>query len=309
MRLDEKVGDYLLKVDIGEREVGIEIEMEAELPFPPVETTRYYWKKEHDGSLRGEYTMEYVLRKPLKRTTAMKALDKLSIALDMEGTTVVDSVRAGTHVHINVRDLTFRELWSMVTCWYVLEELLTHTMCGEGRVGNHFCLGAQDADAVVFKVSKALRNKALRQLAHDDIRYSALNFVSLFKYGSLEFRAMRTPIDFEIIKTWVGILLAIKENSKLFPNPRHVVENFSYGGERNFLRQVIGNENAEMIIRRDPDRWEEKLRRGVRVAQELAYARDDWDKEEEEVKPLTKDDAWKIFAREFGVEIEDDVDE
>lgn len=311
MRLASKIGNHFGMGSLGEKVVGIEIEMEANSSFPPSEKTKYHWSKEHDGSLRGEYNVEYVLRVPLKRENAFRALEKLRLALKERGTDVIDSVRAGTHIHINVRDLTFRELWSMVTCWYVLEELLTYTMCGKGRIGNHFCLGAQDADAVMFKINNVLKGYALNQLAKDDIRYAALNFVALFKYGSLEFRAMRTPQNFEEIKKWVDILIALKENSKLFPTPRHVVENFSYGGERNFLRAILGNEGAEMVIARDPDGWEKKLKRGVKTAQEIAYAKDDWEKDEEEQEKITPDlkkhyENIVRFAEQFDIRIENE---
>lgn len=310
MRLKDNVGDYFGFPQLREgRSVGIEIEIESNNRFPPRRVTDYYWNREHDGSLRGVYNAEYVLKNPLKKQVAMKALDKLSLVLKENNTKVNDSVRAGTHVHINVRDLSFLEMWSLVTCWYVMEGLLTHTMCGEGRVGNHFCLGAEDADAVLFVVRRVLKGANVCKLGEDDIRYSALNFVALGKYGSLEFRAMRTPQDFKEIKLWVNILLALKENSKLFPNPRHVVENFSFGGERNFLRAILGNENAEMVIARDPDGWRTKLKKGVRIAQEIAYAKDDWDKEEKEKLPIRRNRKKAVrnieeFADMFGIRVD-----
>lgn len=309
MRLSDKIGTYFGMKDLEERAIGIEIEMEATSRFPAGQKTEYYWEREHDGSLRGEYNTEYVLNNPMKKIRAFKALRKLDLMLKECGTQVVDSVRAGTHIHINVRDLSFKEMWTMTTCWYVLEELLTSTLCGKDRIGNHFCLCAQDADAVLFKVKDALQGQGIRKLAKDDVRYSALNFVALVKYGSLEFRAMRTPKDFDKIKVWIDVLLAIKENSKLFPNPRRVVENFSLGGERNFLKAILGNENAEMVIGCDPEGWRGKLRRGVRVAQEVAYAKDDWDKVEDVEEEIEinmaklKDMEIRKFARMFQVEI------
>lgn len=308
MRLKDNIGDYFGFRDLGEKVVGIEIEIESNRRFPAIKLTDYYWNREHDGSLRGTYNAEYVLKNPMKRQTAMKALDKLTEKLRDYGTKINDSVRAGTHIHINVRDLSFLEMWSMVTCWYVIERLLTHTMCGEGRVGNHFCLGAEEADTVLFEIRGVLRESSVRNLCKDNIRYSALNFVALHKYGSLEFRAMRTPQDFKEIKLWINILLALKENSKLFPNPRHVIENFSFGGERNFLSAILGNENAEVVIKRDPDGWLRKLKRGVRIAQEIAYARDDWDKEEDlpikrKMKEVTFTNV-EEFAEMFDIKID-----
>jgi len=282
MQLKSNIAKYLGFVDLDNKNsVGIEVEIEAVDEFPPQDRLRYYWKHHMDGSLRGEYNAEYVLTRPMPMGTAFKALDKLQKELGGYGTEIIDSVRAGTHVHINVGDLTFLEMWTMVTCWYVLEELLTYTMCGEGRGGNHFCLRAKDADPILNKASKALKTGDLRGLKGDDVRYSALNFVSLFKYGSLEFRAMRTPKNFEEIKEWVEVLMNLKLNSKMSPNPRHVIENFSFGGEEHFLETVLGKVYAGKVMLRDPN-WKAKMRDGVRLAQELGYAVDDWDKDYKE---------------------------
>ena len=281
MRLNESVGNYhgfepLEKAD----SIGVEIELEAQSEFPPCVKTDYYWRQLADGSLRSDYNAEYVLRRPRSVKAVTKAIDKLKEKIDQSYTQLVDSVRAGTHVHINVRDLTFRELWTMVTCWYILEELLTDTLCGEGRSGNHFCLRAKDADVLLVRVGQVLREGNINRLGRDDIRYSALNFVSLHKYGSIEFRALRSPLDFSVIKEWVGVLINLKINSKKYLNPRHVIENFSYGGEENFLKSIVGNDLTRKIIGRDPLEWEHKLRSGMRMAQEIGFAVDDWDKNE-----------------------------
>jgi hypothetical protein len=97
---------------------------------------------------------------------------------------------------------------------------------------------------------------------------------------------MRTPENFDEIKEWVEVLMNLKLNSKLFPNPRHVIENFSLGGEKNFLETILGRDYANKVMLRDPE-WQMKLYSGVRLAQEIAYAIEDWDKDEveEEVKP------------------------
>lgn len=281
MLLKDEIGDFFSYDKYEDADVvGIEIELEAEDEFPPPARTRHHWRHLGDGSLRGNYNAEYVLRDAMTLPRAFKALDNLTGKLREYGTRILDSVRAGTHVHINVGDLTFREMWVMVTCWYVLEELLTDTMCGEGRSGNHFCLRAKDADMVLARVGNAVTKGNLNGLGNDDVRYSALNFVSLFKYGSLEFRAMRSPKDFTLIKEWVGVLMNLKNNSKKYRNPRHVIENFSLGGEENFLKGIVGNAQACTIMLRDPE-WEHKLQGGVRIAQEIGYAVDDWDKENE----------------------------
>jgi len=283
MRLNDTVGMFYNKPNLtGSRCVGLEIEMEAHNMFPDSARTQYYWKKERDGSLRGRASIEYVLRRPMSRGGIDAALNKLDSALAEERTEVIDSVRAGIHVHINVRDLTILQMITMVTYYYILEELLVATMCGEGRSGNHFCLRVKDADYILSNLTEAIQKRRFGYLDKDIIRYSALNFCSLNLYGSLEFRAMRTTRDFTKIKEWVDVLLAIKKNSSLSPNPRHVLENFSFGGEWNFLKDILGEGLAKEIVKRDPG-YKEKLNNGARLAQEVGYALDNWEDTEKRV--------------------------
>ena len=249
-----------------EGEVGVEIEIESDNELPSQESLPRYWIKAHDGSLRGEHNGEYVLKTPKKEADAYKAVDYLSRKLPV----INDSVRAGVHVHINVRELSFLQIWTFISCYYILENLLTD-WCGEGRQGNHFCLRVIDADVVLQRLVCAIHRDDPHLLDRDSIRYAALNLNALSKFGSLEFRQLRTPLDFGVIKTWISILLSIKRNSSLFPNPRAVVENFSGGGEEEFLRVMLG-EHTNLFSMDSNKMW--SLRRGVVVAQEIAYIRE-----------------------------------
>jgi len=250
-------------------EVGVEVEVEASNVIPSQDYFKSYWQRMHDGSLRGNDTAEFIFIEPKTEEVSYRAINYLSKRLKDFNTNVLDSVRAGVHVHINVREMNLTQLWTFVTCYYVLEELLTD-WCGDGRQGNHFCLRAKDAEFVIHKVVHIIRNNDLGEFNAESVRYAALNFNSLRKFGTLEFRALRTPQDFSKINSWVKTLLNIKRNSHLFTNPRSVVENFSINGEETFLNAVLGDEaklfgNDRMI-----------LRGGVRIAQEIAYAKE-WD--------------------------------
>jgi len=311
MMLNEKIHDQMY---YGEdipwhNSLGVEIEMEIENNFPNANKTNKYWKRERDGSLRGNDNGEYVLRRPNKKSEVFKAIDSLAKVLDNTGTKLIDSVRAGVHVHVNVRDLTYKQMWTMASCWFIIEQLVIETMCGEGRSGNHFCLGASEADILVAKISRVLRDGGDMRILNDDrIRYSALNFKSLFKYGSLEFRAMRTPVDIRNIKPWVTLLLNLKKNSKLYRDPKHLIESFSLGGQDYFLRGLLGGVLAKRITEADPMEWKSKLFSGTRLVQEIAYSIDDWDKLPEKKKkkiPKQDDELRELMdrARHIGIDV------
>jgi hypothetical protein len=252
---------------------GVEIEMESDGPIDARLTDIPEWLRLADGSLRGEFNAEYVLVKPLRLKSAKAAITKLKAALQNAGTEINDSVRAGVHIHLNVQDLTMQELLTLLTAYYILEDALVDK-CGEGRAGNHFCLRARDSDWTMFLLSNALReDRLLQQLgAFDRIRYSAMNLAAIMKFGSIEFRAIRTPTDLEEIFFWLDVFDQLKKNYHLYQNPIQMVENISLGGEMAFLDNILGPQaNA---FKDDPN-LANKLLGGVRLAQEIAYTGSD----------------------------------
>jgi len=255
--------------------LGVEIELEGKSPFPhEIEG----WRKENDGSLKSDWAVEYVLEKPSRKEECFEKIDKLFDSIKREGTEVIDTGRAGIHTHLNVGHLTNKQLWTFITCWFVLEELVTDTMAGEGRSGNHFCLRVVDAEAMLSNINNYLRTGDRMYISTDTIRYSALNLCSLGKFGSLEFRAMRSTTMVFKIKRWLNVLSRIKENSLKFDDPQNVVADFSFMEEDGFLNTVLGERYAN-VMRKDPE-YRDKLYRGVRVAQEVAYSIGDWNRKD-----------------------------
>jgi hypothetical protein len=217
-----------------EGDVGIEIEVEGNnLPRAPV-----MWRAERDGSLRGE-SVEYVLRKPLDMDACRYSLNALNAAYLKNGTTVNESVRAGVHVHINVQKLSLIELFSFITAYVILEDLLIK-YCGEYREGNLFCLRTRDAEYLMYTLERVARTKEFLPLRDDLLRYSSMNVCSLFAYGSLEFRAMRGTRDLTLIGDWAEILLGVRDVAKSFDNPASIVEFLEEKGSEAFLEAFLG---------------------------------------------------------------------
>lgn len=265
-------------------DVGIEIEVEGRnLPYP-----EKYWKREQDGSLRGE-SAEYVLVKPLSLDQAAIALKSLAIDYKKAGAEIDDSVRAGVHVHVNVQTLNIVELYNFITLYLVLEELLVE-FCGPTRVGNLFCLRSCDADFLVDSLKAAARGRRFRTLVDDNLRYASMNVKALGNYGSLEFRAMRSTTDFNLIHTWASILVGLREAAKQFGEPRDIINGFSEGEAIGFLDRVLG-EHADIF--KDYRDVAGALTRGMRIAQDVAFCcnwQDFLEPEKPRVNPFQRDD-------------------
>lgn len=249
-------------------EWGVEIEVEGEnLPnkFPGRE-----WRVEHDGSLKAAEAYEYVT-KPLSIEGVRKALDVLEKAYKECSSDVHESVRAGVHVHMNVQTYSAKELFTFTTVYFIVEELLVK-WCGENREGNLFCLRSSDAEYILFALQEAIEHKSWRHIKTDNLRYCSLNFQSLFKYGSLEFRSMRSTPDLDIIYEWVKILEELRDNAKLFASPLDVMMSFSGDGEAQFLRRLFPTKHHLFTY----PGYETIIRRACRRVQMLAFTID-WD--------------------------------
>jgi hypothetical protein len=248
---------------------GVEIEVEgANLP------TRYedpifdaFWKVERDGSLKGKFdNLEYVMRKPLSLDGVKDSVAALERRYQEKGSVVDETVRAGVHVHLNIQNYSPLELMTFATTYYMLEDYFVH-WSGVGRVGNHFCLRATDAEGVIYKLIDACEKRDWRHLNTDDIRYASLNWNAMHKYGSIEFRSMRSTRKLEDVIRWVELIDRLTVGAKQFNNPREVIGAVSeFQGPERFIEFVMGDCAREFLQFRNVDIWE-----GLRNVQPLAF--------------------------------------
>jgi hypothetical protein len=260
--LERKVRNYFKRISTS-GEVGLEIEIEGG-PFPISLITRK-WLPTIDGSLRGN-ALEYVLTHPIGRTEVKENLLILIKELVKSGTKINSSDRCGVHVHLNVQENSIKEVINILTLYFILEDLLV-AYCGNDREGNSFCLRARDAEEIIDCIRENIINKSFYFDARK-FRYAAVNLCALEKFGSIEFRSLRTPVDLMEILTWVEMLLRIKDRALSFEKAEDIVSALSINGAEQFLAQTLGH-YAELL--QHPN-MEVMLMDGVRRAQLIAYA-------------------------------------
>jgi hypothetical protein len=254
---------------ISKKLYGVEIEVEG-VRLPKQEhLPEQLWRVERDTSLKTAEAWEYVMQKPRMIEGVNESIDILQSAYNNRNSIVHDSVRAGVHVHMNVQDWNIKQLMTFAVCYYMVEDILLH-WCGENREGNLFCLRTRDAEYVLFKVFQALNERKLSHLKYDLIRYSSLNYCSLFKYGTVEFRGMRGTPDLSLIKTWVAIIDQLRTNSLNFSSPTEVLEWFSGEGEDGFVAALLPNYHH---LFKCPDK-SRVIRNAARRVQMLAFGID-----------------------------------
>lgn len=251
---------------ISDKHLGLEIEVEGE-NLPDFVSDK--WRVESDDSLKTEEAYEYVTIKPHTLYGIKCRINELQKAYDEKGTTVHESVRAGVHVHLNVQDWTVVQVMTFATAYYALEDVLMQ-FAGENREGNLFTLRAKDAEYVIFKLLDVLRHRNLNLLNTDIIRYASLNYYSLFKYGTLEFRGMRGTGNLDAIYDWVKVIDELSRTAKAeFATPADVLNSMSGHGELNFIRKLLP-ETYGLVIADNPT-FDKQIRKASRRIQMLAY--------------------------------------
>ena len=217
-----------------EGDAGIEIEVEGN---GLIAIHDEGWRTDHDSSLRGG--LEYVMTQPKSLEGVHEAIDYLKGRLDGAGATIDEAIRAGMHVHVNVQHLTPNQLFSYITTYTILENLLTH-FCGKYRVGNHFCLRMEDAEYLPYIIERVAKEKSYHLFGDEIIRYSAMNLCSLAKYGSVVFRAMRSTPDFHLYKVWVQTLVQLRDLSMEYI-PTDIVNMYYQEGAESFCKHFLGD--------------------------------------------------------------------
>ena len=249
-------------------DVGVEIELEttSRSPLPP-DITGDQWRLTRDGSLRGN-SGEYVLRAPAPIERVSGYIARLRTTLKNSGIPVTYSFRAGVHVHVNVQELSLKELVQFAALYYILENVLVE-WCGPDRVGNHFCLRSCDAERSVDLSSQVIRERNWYLLEGATIRYASLNWHSLIQYGSLEFRAMSTKEGLEDVEVWAHMLYNLREKAKEYNSPQEIFLNLSDRGSEDFVLELVGEENFKLL--RGCEDFDYKIHEGMRLAQDFVF--------------------------------------
>jgi hypothetical protein len=250
--------------------IGVEIEVEAD-NMPSADSVSTYWRLERDASLRGE-SGEFVLRRPLNLEDLDEAFAEITKAMKRHETKVRPTYRAGVHVHVNVQDLTPKQLIAFISLYFIFEEVFL-SYCDKSRAGNHFCLRMSDASYSLDMITDAIINSNLMSLNTEDLRYASLNVTSLFKYGSIEFRALESTTDFNKIKEWAAGLNQLKEWAKTISDPSRILGEASVMGFEEFAKVVLGD--SYRVFRSHAT--ETRILTGIRSIQYALYSRD-WGK-------------------------------
>ncbi len=160
------------------------------------------WDSRADGSLRSAYAdgdrsadcREFV--SPILHSFHSKGLESLTTHL----ATQPQNDTSGIHVHVDVEDLTPRQLGSLTYGYSAIEPLLASSYQREVRT---YCQPRSlDAVRQTLRTSKTAATK--HDVSRGD-RYLSLNLNALSRHGTVEFRAMGPVYNYDYLIRWAYI--------------------------------------------------------------------------------------------------------
>jgi len=259
--------------------IGLELEVE-DCPLERHEF--FFWTQKVDPSLRGDHRNELILREPLIGQGLTEALEELRTFFSTPDLPYTFSHRTSLHVHVDMRTLTFEELYKIVCIYMIFEHMLftyVDTRYSLDRENNIYCVPLyktlairnvlQDiytkyelVNACTYDNGAAFMMQNFNQFH----KYSALNVSSLFTFGSLEFRQHPGTINIPDIVSWINIILkitqyAVDSSVALKDLPAHV----SRRGLISFANDVF--QDTRLLGYLDLD----KMLDGIRYAQDVIY--------------------------------------
>jgi hypothetical protein len=177
-------------------------------------TTRAHWKVVSDGSIRGERPFELV-SPPMQGEDGLRQIRTVCAVLEALNVKVNRST--GLHVHHDAADLDLSALKAVVTMWWKYEDVILYFL-PPSRRNNYYCAPAMPRGGVCGYRWQPVNGDPVVgwKLAMDSIanredlrgfmvnqRYCAVNFDSLWRHGTVEFRAHSGTTSADKIVAWV----------------------------------------------------------------------------------------------------------
>jgi hypothetical protein len=191
--------------------VGIELEWEfgsmrtAARLFMDTYPEQKFWKITEDGSLR-----EGIEFKSSATTEYREALTMLEKFINISGVRI--SHRCSVHVHLNYQSRTPDDVLNFLALYTVMEPVLDQ-ISGQ-RSNNPYCIGIQEGfhqyTQIVECIANISKDAQLDVLIHQTgsrgWKYSSVNVLPLYQYGTVEIRTHEGTTDINRIIRWVDIL-------------------------------------------------------------------------------------------------------
>lgn len=195
-----------------------------------------------DNSLRNNGA-EFIFEAPVFGEDLKDSINNLSDTIEGLPHQATFGFRTSTHVHLDVRDLTPKEVVKIIFMYSILEPLFYQIDNAE-RWNSPF---AQPLSVSLFNpdfmkaIKKAMRSTNLNThlITTSDDRYYALNLSSISKFGSLEFRMFNATKSKSELKKLINLVMMTRDTIGLLTD--------SYSINEEGLRAYLHHKNMAFV--------------------------------------------------------------
>jgi hypothetical protein len=249
---------------------GIEIETETVSPYEI--PSLGYWDHTRDGSLRN-FGVEYVTAAPVSEDSLTDALKEFS---ELKFDFIEGSISTSVHVHRNVLNELPIVVANVLTAYSLLEPMLCK-YAGVYRESNLFCLQIRDAEGGMSSIEELIRYISSTgnrggYLDGNRMKYAAMNVGSFYRFGSLEFRAMRGVTNSEEIRKWIEIIDCLFQYASSKEDPYDILSDFQ-SQSASVIQKIFGEYSSDLIY----DGWEEDCDMNLWYGLRIASLSDSWE--------------------------------
>lgn len=160
------------------------------------------WQVTDDGSLRNG-GREFITRPVKARDTPILLTHLFRQYLNTENCCF--SPRTSVHVHLNVQDFEYDQLFSFVSLYSMFEKYLFQFV-GRGRKNNIYCVPISESSLITNLIEK--------NPGRDWSKYTSLNLLPVATQGTVEFRHMHGTADVQKLCQWIGMITRLKSYVK-----------------------------------------------------------------------------------------------
>lgn len=178
----------------------------------------------------------------------------------------------GLHVHVDCSDFTWQQLQALISLWCRYEPFF-YSLVPPSRRTNRYCRPFRKHDATVpdstqwvsvqrimNATAEAEMRAVLSAYGTSVARESGLNITGWFRHGRVEFRLHSGTVDYDKIRNWVSLLLALVQRVKETDMPAigRIAQSTAAAFPTSYVCKVLGliatpacpdvpAENAELV--------------------------------------------------------------
>lgn len=226
--------------------IGIEIELEN----IQVNFSSSLWRCINDHSLRNNPKEFILYNKSKERPCIGIEVERAFADLKKYFNTVEElgehykpscSERTSIHVHLNVLDMSAKQIRDLIL-WYMLFEDVLYQFSGPERKKINYCVPLADSEFLHFPHSRYASDPEnwLYRVWQSWGKYLGLNLVTMSSLGTIEIRTHRGSYDTERILNWANILMCLKKQAMSDEKIPILSQYLSVNGASKTLSSVFG---------------------------------------------------------------------